>query len=47
MGSLLYEYFPQRKMIVHILDAIGIQPDGVVAHVKIKGGGISEAFKLL
>ncbi len=23
MGSLLYEYFPQGKMIVHISDAIG------------------------
>ncbi len=23
MGSLLYEYFPQGKMIVHILDAVG------------------------
>ncbi len=23
MGSLLYKYFPQGKMIVHILDAIG------------------------
>jgi hypothetical protein len=23
MGSLLYEYFPQGKMIEHILDAIG------------------------
>jgi hypothetical protein len=23
MGSLLYEFFPQGKMIVHILDAAG------------------------
>jgi hypothetical protein len=38
MGSLLYKYFPQD------LGRRSVQPDGVVAHVRIKGCGVSEAF---
>jgi hypothetical protein len=43
MGSLLYEYFPHRNDSTH-LGRRWVQPDGVVAHVKIKGCSISEAF---
>ena len=46
IGNLLYEYLPQGKMIVQILDASGSNLM-IVAHVKIKGCCKSETFKLL
>jgi hypothetical protein len=44
MGSLLYEYFSPRKYDCTHLGRCWVQPDGVVAHVKLKGCGIGEAF---
>jgi hypothetical protein len=44
MDRLLYEYFPKREDDCTHLGHHWVQPDGVVAHVKIKGCGISEAF---
>ncbi len=43
MGSLIGVLSPREDDSTH-LGRCGVKPDGVVAHVKIKGCDISETF---